>query len=114
MNDQIGSQYYPIPLVGEQYYQLAVFECRVGDIVDIYHEIGNPHDEQALVVRRQIGGKTLGYISRDSFVQRVVHMEGRGVAAAVREVRLGDRGFYELILIGSVGDFATRQVQFRA
>jgi hypothetical protein len=106
-------QYYPIPLVGEQYYRAAVARCRVGDIVDIFIESDNPFDAKALVARRQICGATLGYIARDSFVQSVVHDEGGGIAAAVRNASMGHHGFREIVLLGSIQASPARHVAYR-
>jgi hypothetical protein len=33
-------QYYPIPLVGEQYYRAAVARCRVGDVSSAAAQMG--------------------------------------------------------------------------
>ena len=41
---------YPVGLAGESNYQAAICVCREGEPVQICHEIGNPYDEDALVV----------------------------------------------------------------
>lgn len=113
MSDEDEPIYYPIPLVGEQYYQPAVIKCRAGDIVDICIEQGNPHDELAVVARRRSGGETIGYIARDSFVQGVVHDQGRSIVAAVLANRPNPRGFMEIVLQGAVYDEPAPTVRYR-
>jgi hypothetical protein len=105
---------YTIQLVGEQYYQPAVGRCRVGEIVDVCIEQGNPFDPLAIVVRRCDGGETIGYIARDSFVRRVIHEDGEGLAAAIASVEEGQRGFYQVALRVSVVDEPPETVRYRA
>ena len=79
----MGKQ-YPVRLVGEQYYDGACARARTGQEVSIFHEIGNPHDENALVAKNDLG-ETIGYIPRESFVQGVYHEQGRSVVARISE-----------------------------
>ena len=88
---------YTVPLVGEQNYQSAVKRCRVGMPVELVCEPENPHDPKAIVAILP-GGATLGYVPKDSFLQRAVHEEGKGAKARVIEVVRGKRGFLEIAL----------------
>lgn len=66
---------YSASLVGEQHYRAAVAKARKGDRVTIDPEPDNAFDPKALVVRNHLG-ETLGYIPRDSFLQRSIHQKG--------------------------------------
>lgn len=66
---------YSASLVGEQHYRAAVAKARKGHRVTIEPEPDNAFDPKALVVRNHLG-ETLGYIPRDSFLQRSIHQEG--------------------------------------
>lgn len=107
------TKHYPQALVGEQFYQQAIARCQVGDIIDVSHERGNPVDPRAIVARRRDGGETIGYIPRDSFVQRVMHEDGESVAAAISGIFTGRRGFTEVTLLVSVLDEPADEVTFR-
>jgi hypothetical protein len=82
---------YPVTLVGEQHYQGAIARCRVGDPVRIWREPSNPHDEDAFAVAR-LDGATLGYIPRDSFLQRAVHEEDKEIGARILSIEEDRRG----------------------
>lgn len=75
---------YPVRLVGEQHYDDACASLNVGDRVDVFRETHNPHDKNAVVVKN-MDGQTIGYIPRESFVQRVIHNDGRSVYAEIKE-----------------------------
>lgn len=75
---------YPVRLVGEQYYDDACASVNIGDRVDVFRETHNPHDKNAVVVKN-MAGQTIGYIPRESFVQRVIHDDGRSVYAEIKE-----------------------------
>ena len=94
---------YPVGLVGEQHYQGAIRLCCEGEIVRLWHEPTNPFDERAIAVANMMG-QTLGYIPRDSFVQRVVHEDGLGCEAAVLGLRENGKGFTEVVIEVSVCD----------
>lgn len=76
---------YPVGLVGESKYQGAVKQARAGDMVTLAYEPDNPHDPEAIVALDRRGNR-LGYIPRESFLQRIFHDEGGGVAAVVKSV----------------------------
>jgi hypothetical protein len=107
------TKHYTVQIVGEQFYQPAIGRCRVGDIVDVCIEQGNPVDPLAIVVRREDGGETLGYFASDSFVRRVIHEDGGGVAAAIASLNQGQRGFIEVGLLVSVVDEPAETVRYR-
>lgn len=103
---------YPVPLVGEQHYQDAIRHCSPGQPVTLYHEVGNPHDDDAIVAI-SAGGAKIGYVPRDSFVQEVVHDQGRGCAATILSVAPGSRGFDEVVLDVTVGGAAVELLPYR-
>jgi hypothetical protein len=82
---------YPVGLVGESNYQLAINACAPGQRVEILHEIGNPYDELALVVKTEKGGK-LGYIGRDCWLVNAIHNELHGCEARVLSINPGPHG----------------------
>ena len=78
---------YTVDLVGEQHYPDAATTV-VGDPVFLLREPDNPHDERAIVAINAAGG-TLGYVPRDSWIQRSIHEEGDEWHAEVVEHRQG-------------------------
>lgn len=94
---------YAVPVAGAQFFQAAVAECSVGDSVTLLREIGNPEDENAIVVVAK-SGKTIGFIPARNFIQRVVHKEGRGAVAKVFRLQPDDEGRIGLILDATVVD----------
>ena len=62
---------YPLGLVGESNYQVAIRRCAIGERVYIAEEINNPYDSRALAVERN-GGALIGYIPRDSWLREVI------------------------------------------
>ena len=82
---------YMVGLVGESHYQAAVASCREGEPVQLFREIGNPFDPTAIVAVNA-RGDALGYVPRDSFLQRLIHDEERGVSARIAEVIGGTPG----------------------
>ncbi|MEA3390052.1 MAG: HIRAN domain-containing protein [Pseudomonadota bacterium] len=103
---------YSVGVVGEQNYQAAISLCKVGDRVALFHEIGNPHDEDAIVVLSR-AGHTIGYIPRDCFVQQVVHDQGRACAAIIQKLTIGKRDFVEIVLEVSIVDVETGTIPYR-
>ena len=102
---------YSVGVVGEQNYQSAIARCNVGDKVVLFREFDNPHDEEAIVVLSR-AGQTLGYIPRDSFVQQVVHDQGRACAATIQKVGIGKRGFVEVVLEVGIADVETGTISY--
>jgi hypothetical protein len=80
---------YPVGLAGESNYQAAICICRAGETVSVCHEIGNPHDENALVVLSNRGEK-IGYIPRSSWLRDAIHEEGKGCEATILSIE-GER-----------------------
>lgn len=79
---------YNIGIVGESNYQDAIRSCAQGDPVLVQLEPDNPYDDRALAVVRT-DGRVIGYIPRDSFLQRAVHREGQGCIAEIAAIRVG-------------------------
>ncbi len=87
-NDPRPSRTYPVNVVGESHYQEAITNCHVGAGVTLYREIGNPHDDKAIVVK-QPGGATIGYVPRGSWLHRIVHEDGMGADATILSLHPG-------------------------
>lgn len=58
---------YPVHVVGVSNYQDAIKSCGEGEPVALLHEIDNPFDDLAVVVRTQFGER-IGYIPKDSWL----------------------------------------------
>lgn len=99
---------YPLSLVGEQHYQAAIAGCREGDPAQVWHEPDNPHDERALAVS-DAGGRTLGYLPRDSFAHTALLDEGRGCRAKILRLFTAERGHTRVSLELQVCDGAVRE-----
>jgi hypothetical protein len=91
------SKLYPVGIVGESHCQAAIGRCSEGETVSIFHEIGNPYDELALVVHTRAGEK-LGYISRENFVRDVIHEQGMGITATIKSIAMTDAGLFGVVL----------------
>lgn len=79
---------YATNIVGESHYQAAIARCQAGDPVLLCKEVGNPHDERAIVVKT-LSGETIGYLPRTSWLQRVIHDEGHGARATIKTLYVG-------------------------
>lgn len=77
---------YTMHIVGEQHYQEAIAASEANDPITVAHEVGNPHDNEALVVINAQSGRTLGYLPRDSFVHRLVFEEGKSVTGQIESI----------------------------
>jgi hypothetical protein len=75
------------PLAGFQYYDGKVLwaEIKVGDVLTLVREPGNPHDANA--VRVEWNGSRLGYVPRRENADVARQMD-RGVAVKARIVKL--------------------------
>ncbi len=95
---------YRLRLVGERSYQANVRRCRSGQPATIAHEIGNPHD--ALALRVDVGGATVGYVPKASWVRDAVHDQGKTITARVDEVheQNGSCGIVLIVELGPKGD----------
>ena len=82
---------YPVGLVGESHYQKAIRRCSVGDCVHLFLEPTNPYDPLAIAVETEAGA-TIGYIPRNSFLQRVIHEEENGCSARILNLVRDDAG----------------------
>lgn len=97
---------YPVNLVAEQFYQSTIRGCRVGEAVTLYHEVGNPHDQQAVIAVDE-RDQAIGYVPRDSFIQRVVHKDRKCISATILAMFVGKRGFMEVVLDAQIQDDPT-------
>ena len=77
---------YKLGLVGEKNYQPAIKSARPGEAVTILRERGNPHDDDALIVRCA-RNKTIGYVARDSWLRDVLLNEGKGCTASIVSIQ---------------------------
>ncbi|AMK19357.1 HIRAN domain-containing protein [Sphingobium sp. MI1205] len=103
----MGIKTYDAGLVGEARYQKAVRETRYGERVSLVHETDNRHDPLA-VVARNASGQVIGYVPRDSWLQRAIAKERKDVAAYVVEVTGGtrDKPSSGIVLRVAIGDQA--------
>jgi hypothetical protein len=101
---------YSVGIVGESNYQAAIRRSRPFEPVLLFHELGNPFDPDAIVIRTS-RGETIGYIARESWVQRVVHEDGEGCEAHIQSIAHGGGGTLGVVLELSVtaGPLPTRQ-----
>ena len=88
---------YRIGIVGERSYQDAIRGCAQGDLVNVQREPDNPYDDQALAVVRT-DGRVIGYIPRDSFLQKAVHKEGQGCIAEIASIRVGGEAMRGVVI----------------
>lgn len=94
---------YPVNVVGESFYRQAVADCRAGQKVKLHREPGNRHDPKAIMVTNYLGQK-IGYIPKDSFIQRLVHEEGAGCTATIWLVNRAEDGSLGVVLDVVVDD----------
>jgi len=102
---------YHVGLVGEANYQSSIRLCSTGQQVHIVQEVGNPYDEHALAVVTE-DGSTIGYIARDSWLQRTVHEEGKGCEATIKGIQTGGKGMAGVVLDISLNGLGVRQRPF--
>jgi hypothetical protein len=77
---------YTMNIVGEQFYQPAIAVAEEGDLVDVLIEVGNPHDNRALVVKHGDTEATIGYLPAGSFVHRIAFEEDGSVEAEIETI----------------------------
>lgn len=82
---------YSVNLVGESNYRDAIDILVVGERVTLLHDAGNKYDKRA-VKAVDSEGSTIGYIERDSWLQRVVVDERKEVYAEVEAITGGTKG----------------------
>ncbi len=82
---------YTVHLVGEANYQAAIANLSTGDPVTIEPEPDNPYDPRALRCA-DMTGATIGYIERDSWLQRAMIDQNTPVAASIEEIIGGVKG----------------------
>lgn len=76
---------YPVGIVGESHYQPAVRQLREGQAICLVPEPTNRYDPKAIKVCTE-AGQTIGYIAKDSFVQRLIHKERKSCSAVVQSI----------------------------
>ena len=81
---------YSLNIVGESNYQEVIAYAEVGQPVTLTHEPTNRHDKRAIAATIA-GGQTIGYVPRDSFLQRVIIEEGKDVSATILRLTGGTR-----------------------
>jgi len=89
---------YPVGLVGEQHYQMAVCRCVAGQPVTLYRETGNPHDACAVVVL-SAHDETIGYLARDSWLRETLLDGGKGCEARIKSTRYNSSRDFEEVII---------------
>ena len=72
-------------VVGVSFYQDAIERCSPTEVVRFVHEPDNPHDPMAIRVVSALN-ETIGYVPRASWVHRMVHERGRGLAASIASI----------------------------
>lgn len=82
---------YNVGLVGEANYQQAIQRLRIGDPVELIREPENQYDPLA-VKACDVAGRTIGYVARGSWLQRLIAEEDQPVVAHVANVTGGERG----------------------
>ncbi|WP_390902715.1 HIRAN domain-containing protein [Sphingomonas oryzagri] len=75
-------------VAGVSHYQEALSRCSAGERVLFVHEPDNPHDEMALRVI-SAAQETIGYVPRANWLHRLIHEQGRGIAATIASVGYG-------------------------
>lgn len=109
-----GEGDYDLDVVGESHYQDALLSIcgrrtaesqRKQVVARLVHEDTNPHDNQA--IRVEIGGKTVGYLSREearSLRQELVKLGHPGITVECDAIIVGgwDKG------AGDTGHFGVR------
>lgn len=88
---------YKLGIVGESNYQPAIKAARRGELVTIVRERGNPHDKHALVVRCA-RNKTIGYVSRDSWLRDAILKEGKGCTASIASIERNGAPYLGVVL----------------
>lgn len=88
---------YKVGIVGEANYQATIAACRVGDVVHVSHEIGNPYDRKALVVTTA-KGQPIGYIGKDHWIRDLVHEEERACGARICSINEAAPGKLAVVL----------------
>lgn len=75
---------YLVGIVGERSYQPQIRRCREGARALLMPEPDNPHDPRA--IRVVSAGGTIGYIARDSWMQRAIHDESKSYTATIHQI----------------------------
>ncbi len=73
--------WYPVKVVGESRNQTAIGQLKVGDWVDLVHDVGNKFDDRAIKVMSEFG--KIGYLERESWLGEAVIDVGWEVPAKV-------------------------------
>lgn len=98
-NRQADAAGYPLGLVGESNYQPAILKCREGEPVTLLREPDNPHGKNGrVIVAECLRGSTIGYVSNDSWLQDVIHDEGKGCAARILSISKAVSGHLGVVI----------------
>lgn len=92
---------YPVPLVGESFYQSAIAGCGEGEAVVLWHEPDNPFDERAIAA--VCHGDTIGYVGRESWLTEALLDEEQGCTARIKRIAKSngpDRGVVLEVVMG--------------
>lgn len=73
---------YTALIAGVSNYQDAIRRCREGDHVYLFHEVDNPHDDHAIVVKT-IRGERIGYLPRNDRLGNAIHRYDLGATASI-------------------------------
>lgn len=90
------SKSYPLGLVGESNYQVAIRRCSIGERLYVSEEANNPYDSGAIAVERE-GGAVVGYIPKDSWLREIVH-QGRSTRLTIKSIQDGGGGFLGVVV----------------
>ncbi len=70
--------------------QRIIEKCRVGDDMRLEWQPDNPHDANAIAVRRRPTGEQIGYLAREVAARAVEQMQaGTEFSAEIHEIRGG-------------------------
>ena len=82
---------YRVGLVGEQFHQDTVADLEVGSPIAIHHEVGNPHDVEALVALDK-HQRIVGYVSKNSWLLGAVHDQKKSCIAKINSITRDEKG----------------------
>lgn len=94
---------YPVGLVGESHFRIAISACHTGMRVYICHEHDNPYDDLALRVDTA-DGLTIGYIPRSNWLREAIHEEGRGATCTISSLNPAPGGNIGVVLDATLTD----------
>lgn len=102
---------YFVGLAGESHYQEAINALQPGDKVTILHEIGNPYDDEALVVHDR-SSRPLGYIPKAHWLKGAVFEEAKGASAKVNRTERAKSGMLGVVLSVHLDGTVVAEIKF--